>query len=463
MDIGQKLKDTRAKAGLTQEQVAEIIGVSRQTVSSWENNRSYPDIASILKLSDLYSLSLDELLKEDANMRKHVEESAQTLKTLWNVLCELSLLLIPVAIFMQHYDWDTTAAVLYAISAVLFTVPRLLVPKLFGGSWKLELLHIVFYLLLLADLLWFYHSRTATVRILLLDSLLLAVLTRLEHKNSFLPRSHWSIMALVLLVPLFMFVADSDDPAKQSELNPYAPFPGSYQVAEVIYTSDPDAEKPIVTLQKNTRFHRPDPLTSWKETYGILYLKEPGAQEAKYIGEMTELEVPAGEPAPKGIWQAVPENDPSLLYQITVEADESITISCYQADSLQWKYRLEPLESLKVGYSATANLLNSGERGNFQAQWFLEGSLYAPEDLYKIESLGKISVSLMPNYPADSLTVYEDYYHDGELSTTEMTIQPDENGIFRLEPEAYHDSGSRCSIYRVPYENGEFVFRINFP
>lgn len=51
-------------AQLTQEQVAETLGVSRQTVSNWENDRTYPDILSVIKMSDLYAVSLDHLLKD---------------------------------------------------------------------------------------------------------------------------------------------------------------------------------------------------------------------------------------------------------------------------------------------------------------------------------------------------------------------------------------------------------------
>lgn len=62
-DIGTKIKDARTAAQLTQEQVAEALGISRQTVSNWENDRTYPDIGSVVKLSDLYGVSLDYLLK----------------------------------------------------------------------------------------------------------------------------------------------------------------------------------------------------------------------------------------------------------------------------------------------------------------------------------------------------------------------------------------------------------------
>lgn len=76
MEIGKRLKEARTVIGLTQEKVAEEIGVSRQSISNWENNRSYPDIVSVIKLSDLYSVSLDELLKEDKNMIRHLAESS---------------------------------------------------------------------------------------------------------------------------------------------------------------------------------------------------------------------------------------------------------------------------------------------------------------------------------------------------------------------------------------------------
>lgn len=75
MEIGRKLKDARIQCALTQEKVAEELQVSRQTISNWENEKSYPDILSVIKLSDLYKISLDELLKGDMNLIKHLEES----------------------------------------------------------------------------------------------------------------------------------------------------------------------------------------------------------------------------------------------------------------------------------------------------------------------------------------------------------------------------------------------------
>lgn len=81
MEIGKKLKDARIRSGLTQENTAEKIGVSRQTISNWENERSYPDIISVIKLSSLYSISLDSLLKGDDEMIRHLDESTNIVKS----------------------------------------------------------------------------------------------------------------------------------------------------------------------------------------------------------------------------------------------------------------------------------------------------------------------------------------------------------------------------------------------
>ena len=65
-DIGSKIKAARIEKKLTQEQVAELLGVSRQTISNWENEKSYPDIISVIKMSEYYDISLDYSSKKQA-------------------------------------------------------------------------------------------------------------------------------------------------------------------------------------------------------------------------------------------------------------------------------------------------------------------------------------------------------------------------------------------------------------
>ena len=76
MEIEKRLKQAREAEGLTQEQVAEAVMVSRQTISNWENGKSLPDIISVMKLSELYKISVDELLKGDLKMQKKIEKDA---------------------------------------------------------------------------------------------------------------------------------------------------------------------------------------------------------------------------------------------------------------------------------------------------------------------------------------------------------------------------------------------------
>ena len=98
MEIEKKLKDVRMQAGLTQEQVAEKIMVSRQTVSNWENGKSLPDIVSIMSLSDLYQISIDELLKGDKRMKEKMEKDANIAKANKRVVLTTAIITLVVGI-----------------------------------------------------------------------------------------------------------------------------------------------------------------------------------------------------------------------------------------------------------------------------------------------------------------------------------------------------------------------------
>ena len=64
MQIGNKINQLRKLSGMTQEQLAEKLNVSRQTISKWESGSSTPDIESVVKVSEIFQVSLDDLLKE---------------------------------------------------------------------------------------------------------------------------------------------------------------------------------------------------------------------------------------------------------------------------------------------------------------------------------------------------------------------------------------------------------------
>ena len=75
MEVGEKIKKYREGISLSQDELALKIFVSRQTISNWETNKSYPDIKSLAMLSNIFNVSLDDLVKGDVEkMRKSVTE-----------------------------------------------------------------------------------------------------------------------------------------------------------------------------------------------------------------------------------------------------------------------------------------------------------------------------------------------------------------------------------------------------
>ena len=80
MRIADQIKSARIQKEYTQEQSAENLMVSRQTISNWENGKSLPDIVSIIRMSDLYDVSLEELLKGDKVLMEKIEKDAMAVK-----------------------------------------------------------------------------------------------------------------------------------------------------------------------------------------------------------------------------------------------------------------------------------------------------------------------------------------------------------------------------------------------
>ena len=75
MELSKQIKKYRLEANLSQDELAEKIFVSRQTISNWENDKSYPDVKSLLLISEVFQISLDNLIKGDvARMRKEIDE-----------------------------------------------------------------------------------------------------------------------------------------------------------------------------------------------------------------------------------------------------------------------------------------------------------------------------------------------------------------------------------------------------
>ncbi|MGN7896571.1 helix-turn-helix transcriptional regulator, partial [Bacillus sp. 22475] len=74
MNLGSQLKKFRESKSFSQEDVARKVGVTRQAVYKWESNKSYPDIDNLILLSDLYEVTIDELIKGLGDAREDLDK-----------------------------------------------------------------------------------------------------------------------------------------------------------------------------------------------------------------------------------------------------------------------------------------------------------------------------------------------------------------------------------------------------
>lgn len=101
MQLGQMIAKIRKEQGMTQETFAKKFDVTRQTVSNWENEKSYPDLHTLIKISDEFNLSLDVLLKGDTTMVKDIDKKIK--KQPFYIGIIIGLVIIVVALFSFIY------------------------------------------------------------------------------------------------------------------------------------------------------------------------------------------------------------------------------------------------------------------------------------------------------------------------------------------------------------------------
>ena len=111
MELGNKIKYYRGEKEFSQEELAERVYVSRQTISNWENNKSYPDINSIVLLSEVFEISIDNLIKGDVEQMKKEINSEEVKKlnfyaTMMGILMLVALIsLMPMLKFIGLYGF----------------------------------------------------------------------------------------------------------------------------------------------------------------------------------------------------------------------------------------------------------------------------------------------------------------------------------------------------------------------
>lgn len=134
MNFGDKLKSERKKRNWSQDYLAEKIYVSRQSVSKWETNKNYPSIEVIINLSDLFEITIDELLRSDEGLKEKIIKDGKSTVTfsvktqLLSILGILFGVIVASLIKNNEINWLNIGEVMIIILAFLYVI-TLLFPK----------------------------------------------------------------------------------------------------------------------------------------------------------------------------------------------------------------------------------------------------------------------------------------------------------------------------------------------
>lgn len=126
MELGAHIKEHRKELGLSQDDLAAKIYVSRQTISNWEVGRTYPDVQSLLLLSNVFGVTVDSLIKGDVETMTQVMDAAvkkyNALSTITVVSAVVFLALSAWAAFQFEWGWGVHIAPTAVFAAIALLV-----------------------------------------------------------------------------------------------------------------------------------------------------------------------------------------------------------------------------------------------------------------------------------------------------------------------------------------------------
>ena len=105
MELGKQIRKYRKEQSLSQDELAEKVYVSRQTISNWENDKSYPDVNSLILLSEVFHTSIDNLIKGDVEVMKEQvkNEDQKEFEKISRIFSVLFLAMMITPIPLIHY------------------------------------------------------------------------------------------------------------------------------------------------------------------------------------------------------------------------------------------------------------------------------------------------------------------------------------------------------------------------
>ncbi len=123
VDIGQKILEIRKSEGLSQTEFAEKFHVTRQTVSNWEHGKNYPDMETLMRISDEYGITFDELIKKDKELIRSIDRSRRVARksvivfTAIGIILAGALLIKLIPGLVSKFYYDPTQVVASAVDA----------------------------------------------------------------------------------------------------------------------------------------------------------------------------------------------------------------------------------------------------------------------------------------------------------------------------------------------------------
>ena len=444
MELGQILKNARTDAGISQNELAQRIGVSRQTVSNWENGRSYPDIGSLIKLSNLYGLSLDALLKQDDHIPAHFENQAAKRKQACQIALEVGILVQLLGIALVGHEFTAFGQLLNAFGALLAWISIIGHLRYFDHSVQEVRYGIaglsIQLLCAAAVVIWPQLARDWLFRLVHLGGAVLLWQSGVWQMFWKSPRV-WVYLALIAVIPLINMSLNLKEAGSFNEVNP---FQHIYRVSQVLHQEDETADDGIkIHLSSVLGIENRMALTRYCEDY-------------EKIGTFTYTEPIPGQ-TDQGIWQLIPDAEPEALYKLRVDEQGRILLSCTRSGQLQYEWELEAVDTARGGIQTV------GKSISIQPEWYPEGSA-DPEPSFKLVHVaGTATMNLGINgLEGDTLTVTEEYHHGSSLEYSTYTLSRNDRGSFTLELATRYDGVAEYALYRIPYRDGEYRFTLTF-
>lgn len=446
MEIGQKLKQKRTERNLSQEKLAAQLGVTRQTVASWEKGKTYPDIGSILKLSDLYGVSLDELLKEDADMKKHMEKTAAFTEKLWNSLFVTAVLLLPASMLLHYWGLANLGLAAKLLSMALLLLVLVFRWRSYGWK-KSELVIGLFFwtIFFLPDLIGLTAPREEVVHGFTFEYILFGIFLIYSYGVCFQTKLAYLLtIGIFFSAPVYIAISTHlPGILEQGITGSAGVFGKQYYVEEVLYQLPEEKTPAQITLDLDG---------------------ETLVMDGNVVGQFLKMPSESGENWMT--WKLIPEGDPAGRITLSGRkpSGEFLQLEYRREEAdisrLLWSVWLAPVEQVRFRLtqenSEYLDLLN----------WYSKELV--PEQIGRLSSVrveGKAAAAIqVKEETLTQLKVVEEYHWDGQTEIREWDLEKDRTGVFLLPEELFrrYDAREQYAIYKIPWNGGEYILRVDF-